>query len=250
MSSAELLEAFYAARRRGIPVAQSALNLGLEEALAAQLAVAYRFVAEGDQIAGWKVGLTSGRYRDLMGEGVRPFGFVLASSLFRDGDRVEFARAVPRLIEPEIALVLAEPLSGAVSREQAKAAVRGVAAAFELAELRVPLEEHSLLLGDALGQWGIVVGDEHPVPDGIDSVRMELRRGGETVATAISGETRDIDDPFLSLARLSAMLHRYGIGLQPGQWVITGSFAQMALDGPAEWRANFGGIGDVRADIG
>jgi len=33
----------------------------------------------GDSLAGWKVALTSGNARDLMGPGFRPFGYVLAS---------------------------------------------------------------------------------------------------------------------------------------------------------------------------
>jgi 2-keto-4-pentenoate hydratase len=48
-----------------------------------------------------------------------------------------------------------------------------------------------------------------------------------------------MDDPFLSLSRLCALLHRYGRGLEVGQRVITGSFCNRAVDGPGAWRTVF-----------
>jgi 2-keto-4-pentenoate hydratase len=54
-----------------------------------------------------------------------------------------------------------------------------------------------------------------------------------------------MDDPFLSLSRLCALLHQYGRGLEPGQRVITGSFCNETVKGPGGWRAVFSGIGEV-----
>ena len=40
----------------------------------------------GDRlVAGWKIGLTSGIARDSMGQGFRPFGYILADRVFASG---------------------------------------------------------------------------------------------------------------------------------------------------------------------
>ena len=82
--------------------------------------------------------MSSGAGRDMMGEGFRPFGYVLGSRVFGSGTRSR-SRALPALIEPELCLVLGEALAGVdVTPEQARAAVRGAAPAFEVIELRCP----------------------------------------------------------------------------------------------------------------
>ena len=54
-----------------------------------------------------------------------------------------------------------------------------------------------------------------------------------------------MDDPYLSLARVCRLLHKYGVGLEPGQPVITGSFCHHAVRQPGSYRAVFVGIGEV-----
>jgi 2-keto-4-pentenoate hydratase len=93
------------------------------------------------------------------------------------------------------------------------------------------------------------VGAQVPVDefvDGISGVAMELTRGDDVVARATAGVDLDIDDPFVSLSRLSNLLDRYGRGLEAGQPVITGKFAgPVPVEGPTSWTAKFSGIGEV-----
>lgn len=235
------------ARRAPGDVVLPAAGFGLDEALRLQLAVADRFVAGGDRVGGWKVGLTAGGTRDMMGEGFRPFGYVLERQVFSSGAEIDLGRMLNCGIEPELSVVVGSELSGCPSVDEVRAAVRGVAPAFELNELRVPGgrdADHATLVADGLGNWGIVVGDVVPMEALSDGLTVSLFRDGERVARETAG-VWPIDDPFLSVSRLVALLDRFGRRLEAGQTVITGSFATLRVQGPSEWRAEFEGVGNA-----
>jgi 2-keto-4-pentenoate hydratase len=240
------VEALYVARKNGEPPSGlDQMQFGLEEALALQLRVLDRFTRAGERLGGWKVGLTSGSARDRMGKDFRPFGYVLQSRIFPTGSAVPVAHIMNCAIEPELCLIIGSPLRGeAVDVAEAKAAVRALAPAFELNQRRVgPAGGPGLQLADGLAQWGIVVGPEASVRDGLVDTTVEFYRDQQFVETKTPGAT--MDDPYLSLARLCRLLHTYGLGLEPGQPVITGSFCHHAVRQPGTYRALFSGIGEV-----
>ena len=250
MDDSSVIDTLYAARKEGRAASIPSDGLDLQKALELQLAVADRFIAEGDEIGGWKIGLTSSSSRDLMGEGVRPFGYVLGSRILSPDDEIPWKTVFRCAIEPELCLIMGSALHGKVDSTEAKSAVRSVAAAFEINELRVGGHEadRTALVADGLVNWGIVVGAEVPVKqfDGISGVAVELTRDGEIVARAKAGDDLEIDDPFLSLSRLATLLGEHGRGLEAGQPVITGKFAgPLPVEGPGSWTATFSRIGDV-----
>ncbi|HXG22552.1 MAG TPA: hypothetical protein VNN62_26205 [Methylomirabilota bacterium] len=241
-----VIDTLYSARKHGSPLPElSQVQWGLAEALAAQLRVLGRFEADGERLGGWKVGLTSGRARDRMGSGFRPFGYILQSRILSSGATVSVAKITHCHLEPELCLILGAPLRGdTVEAADAKAAVRAVAPAFEINEMRVqPEAGPALLVADGLAQWGIVVGPEAPVRDGLINTTVEFYRDGQLLESKMPGAT--MDDPYLSLARLCRILHKYGLGLEPGQPVITGSFCHYAVTQPGAYRAAFSDIGAV-----
>ncbi len=221
----------------------------LDQGLALQLAVLELWKGRGERLGGYKVGLTSGAARDSMGVGFRPFGYVLASRIFRSGARIERARISRPRLEVELCLRIGSPLRGAeVTREQARAAVAGVAAAFEINELRVEGDaEPALRLADDLSQWGIVVGEERPPELASRDHRVELSRDGEPRARA--GPGHPIDDHFESLAALARRLHRFDLGLDAGQRVITGAYCRDGVAGPGRWQGSVGDLGDVEVEF-
>ena len=241
-----LIDTLYHARRNGTrPARMDPTPANLDEALAVQLRVLQRFETTGERLGGWKVGLTSGKARDRMGKDVRPFGYVLQSRVFQSGATLPVASIMDCQIEPELCLIVGSALRGeGVEREQAKAAVRAVAPAFEINEVRVqPTRDPLSLVADGLAQWGIVVGPEAPVRDGLVNTTVTFSRNGQVVETKTPGTT--MDDPYLSLARLCRLLHTFGLGLEPGQPVITGSFCHHAVTQPGSYSADFSGVGTV-----
>lgn len=240
---------FAGARAGGFDVAPLAGRYDLEEGLALQLGVLERWRAAGDERGGWKVGFTSGRSRDMLGPGFRPFGYVLRSRIFPSDARVPLARIARPSLEPELCLVARERLAGAdVTAAEARAAVSCVAAGFEINEARLRGElDPAALLADGLTQWGIVVGDRAAPQGLLSGLRVRLCCDGALRAEA--GPDYAIDDPFLSLARLAATLHRFGLAVEPGDHVITGAWARCAVEGSGRWTAEFGGIGSVSVEF-
>ena len=205
-----------------------------------------RLLAEGEQLGGWKLGLTSGRSRDAFGAGVRPFGFILASRIHPSGAILE---RLPGLgVENELCWVLAEPLAGdSVTAADARRAVAGVAPAFELNQSRLPDDAApGVRVADNLSQWGLVVGKLLSVPGAFDldalleELTVTLRCDGE-FCEQVSARGH-IDDHFESLARLARELARFGRSLAPGEHVITGAYTRQRVVHPATWRGEFGAI--------
>ena len=241
-----LIDTLYSARRNGTrPAHIDPTPADLDEALALQLGVLQRFETAGEHLGGWKVGLTSGKARDRMGKDVRPFGYVLQSRVFESGAAIPVSSIMQCHIEPELCLLVGSALRGQnIEREQAKAAVRAVAPAFEINEIRVQPGQGPLpLVADGLAQWGIVVGPEAPVRDRLVNTTVTFSHNGQVVETKTPGTT--MDDPYLSLARLCRRLHPFGLGLEPGQPVITGSFCHYAVTQPGSYSADFSGVGTV-----
>lgn len=241
-----VIDALYEARRDGKVLTQAmGGDLTFDEALAVQLAVLGRFLDDGEVLAGYKSALSSGRMRDRMGVGFRPFGFVTRNRLIKSGSSIPLASIANCRIEPELCVVLRAPLRGpGVTVEEARAAVVGVAAAFEINELRLgPARTDAMLVADGLANWGIVVGPVVPVPGPLPETRMRFYRDEVLINDVTPGD--DLDDPFLSLTRTTATFDRFGMGFEPGQHVMTGSFCASAVDQPATYRADFAGIGEV-----
>ena len=246
MNHAEVADALFRARKNGTePTALAGINIDHDAALKIQLDVLDRFAAAGEALGGWKAALSSGTSRDMMGKDFRPFGYVLKSKILKSGDVVARNAMFQCRIEPELCVILQTPLRGAkITAAQARDAVGAIAPAFEINDIRTRSEwGRPLLLADGLAQWGIVVGTAVPVRDGLVSTTVRFFENDTLLAAETPND--DMDDPFLSLARMCEVLHRFGRGLEPGQPVITGAFCRAPVKSASTFRAEFSGIGDV-----
>ena len=231
-------------------------DLSLDDGLALQLQLLERLQARGEQLGGWKVGLTSGTALDRMGPGFRPFGFILAGRIFASGDRAPLAGG-PDSVEGEVCFRLGESIAGAdVTPDDVRRAVcapgGAVAAGLELNDRgRYTGDVAALSIAANMTNWGIVVGDAiSPVPAGIDldDLRVDLRQDGREVGGQHA--RGHIDDHFLSLSRLVRQLARFDRGLEAGQHVITGAFVRTRVTGATRIEAEFSGIGRAGIEIG
>lgn len=230
----------------GSPPADESL-LDIRDGLRTQLAVLARFLDAGDGLAGYKIGWTSGDARTKAHEnGVRPFGYILASHVFESGPSLELAPIRSCRLEPEICLTLGQDLEGRhVTSDDAWRAVQSVAPAFEINEFR--LDDGSpvpLVVADGLRQWGIVVGEGRPV-DSVDVMRTRVEVWSDESKVSERSAEGYLDDPFVSLSRLTALLAEFDVGLQAGQRIITGSLSQHPIQGPGSWSADFSTMGTV-----
>ena len=224
----------------------------LRDGLRLQLAVLRRWRGADEEVGGWKIGWTSRSARDRGGPGFRPFGFVLTSRIFASGASLEGSLLTSGWLEPEICLIMGQRLAGPdVTVSEARAAVSGIAPAFEICLRRLPPGlSLAVSLGGDLNNWGMVVGSAQPPDLAIGDLTVEVRQSGSLIASGAS--TPDVlDDPFLSLTRVCRELDTFGLGLEPGQAVLTGSLAaQASLSQPGLTEASFGALGTVEVRIG
>jgi len=226
-------------------------DLDVDAGQALQVALLERYRADGRDVGGWKVGLTSGVGRDSFGKGVRPFGFVLANRIYKSNALLSLNTIGSCGVENELCFTLAERLGSGATADDARDAVATVAPAFEINQLRLRGRAGpGLAVGDNLSQWGLVIGTERAIPVGFDfdSLTIVLSRDGIAVETTQARE--HIDDHFQSLATLANRLARFGLGLERGHRVITGSYTRQSVPAPSRWTGAFGAeLGDVHVSI-
>ncbi len=223
-------------------------DLSVDDGERLQLALLDRWCDEGEALGGWKVGLTSGRSRDAFGAGIRPFGFILAGRILDSGATVEAERVRRCGIETELGFRIGRELAGsAVTPQDARAAVDAVAPAFEINERRIDAgAPPGARVADDLAQWGIVVGDDvSPVPRDFDfdALVVEMLFNGE-LADSVAAKG-NIDDHFVSIARLAQELAKFDLGLEPGQRIITGAYTRHQVQSNGRWEGRFGSLGGV-----
>jgi 2-keto-4-pentenoate hydratase len=217
-------------------------------ALALQLAVLERFLSDGDALAGWKVEFTAGAARDRLGVGYRPFGFILQSHTFASGAHIPWSSVSTGTtvrLDAEICLVLGRDVDHPMGPDEARRSVGEVMASFEITQRRrTPDCDDATVLADGCANWGIVTAATgRPPSDDLGGTVVRLLCDGAVVSVRDSAHV--VDDPFASLAALSATLAEYGQGLRAGQRVITGAFATSEV-GPGTWEGRFDGLGEVR----
>lgn len=223
------------------------VNLDFSSALQVQLGILDRRLKKGEELIGWKIGLTSIRVRERLGTNDQPFGYLLKSGVQASGARIPLSSIARGAgIENELCFTIGEtfPSSG-VTPEIARKATRAVSPGMEINEFRTLGKDFGLLVADDLAQWGIVPGEELPLTAQFnsDDVVSTLSRNGDVQSESFGREC--IDDHFLSLAVLANTLGRFGMRLEAGQKVITGSFSNHKVKEAGHWRADFGPIGSV-----
>lgn len=220
---AQRLDAALLARREIPRLTEDTPDLSLADAYQVTLAGIALREARGERVIAWKMGLTSLAKRQQMNLDRAIWGLLTDAMLVPNGGEVRVADGVHPKIEPEIALRLGAPLSGRVSREEAWAAVDGVAGALEILDSRyVGFKYFSLpdVIADNASSWRFVLGPWR-APLDVADLPMAMAVNGVTVqsgsSAAISGH------PVESLVQLCELLAEVGLSLPAGAVVMTGA---------------------------
>ena len=221
-------------------------RLSFDEALRIQLDILDRRLADGERLAGWKIGLTSATVRAHFGTERQPFGHILESGVIASPGEVALDDLVVGCgVEPELCVTMGSDLRGpGVTAHEARAAVGSIAPGMEINQKRSGgVTDFELSVADNLTQWAIVQGTALPVADDFDpdSLRVTMSCNGEVRADVVGRDV--IDDHFVSIATLANVLGEFGRHLEAGQRLITGSFSKHDVSRGDEWRTEFAGLG-------
>lgn len=223
--------------------------LEIAEGQQLQLEMLSRWQNTGEQLGGFKIGLTSGQARNSMGDGVRPFGFILQSRIIQNGGSVEHARIGRMGVENELVFNISEDIkANNVTPEVARSVVDGVAPGFEINQPRLQgAHSNGVRIADNLTQWGIVVGEFVHPDQNYDDLNVVLSND-DGVLQEIAAATH-IDNHFASIAALINGLYQYDMGLTKGMKVITGSYTRHIIKTAACFTGDFGAIGKVKLEV-
>ena len=220
-----------------------------DEGQALQFQLLDRWLNEGEELGGWKIGMTSGESRDALGVGVRPSGFVLKSRIFASGAQLPRSRLFKGGVENELCFIVGQALGDGATPTGAKSAIAGLAPGFEINQKRLPPgSAPGLRIADNLSNWGIVYGE--PITDALLSDNLsalqvtlsELTNTGETEIESVASDGH-MDPHYESLAILAQRLADFGHSLTPGQQVITGAYGKTPF-APGRFAGDFSlGIG-------
>ena len=210
-----------------------------------------------DRVVGYKIGLTATAAQRAMGCEQPIFGRIYADDVIPHGATLSRSAFLDPKIEPECGLLIGRRLGGAdVTTGQARSAVDGVVPAFEIADSRygVPARTVGDLIADNGAGAGAVVTLSDAVPtDQIDlgAVRLTVEVDGRTVCvdSPMAGGESD-DRPYELLAWLARQLAAQQLFLEPGQFVLTGSWiTPIDVTGPIRVRASYSGFGTVVVEM-
>ncbi|HEY1625345.1 MAG TPA: fumarylacetoacetate hydrolase family protein [Streptosporangiaceae bacterium] len=246
----ELLAA-YESREPVEPLTGRYEDLTLDDAYEIQTLQVSHWLEDGAQIRGHKVGLTSAAMQRQMGVDSPDYGVLLDRMFWREHEPIPASAFVQPRVEPEVAFVLAESLTGpGVTVADAIAAVGYVLPALELIDSRIKDWKIGLAdtIADNASSGGIVLGSS---PHALDAVDLRLSgcnlvKNGELAGTGASGAV--LGSPLSSLVWLANTLGAHGVVLEAGHVILPGSItASIPVAAGDVVTATFAGLGSVTA---
>lgn len=251
-----------AAEKSGVQIgllSQRFPDISMDDAYAIQSALMAAKQAEGRQIIGWKIGLTSRTMQRALAIDTPDSGVLFDDMLFQSGARIAKGRFIQPRIEAEIAFVMKAPLGGVdVTREDVLAATDYVTPSLEILDTRILRQDPDTgrvriitdTISDNAANAGIVLGQERHDPQDVDLrwVGAIVSRNGEVEETGLGAGV--LNDPVEGLVWLARRMHSYGQQIQAGQVVLSGSFISPieCPSGATIW-ADFGAFGAVSCDF-
>ena len=199
-------------------------GISVEEAYIVQKMSVGRRLERGERPVGMKMGLTSKAKMEQVGVHEPIYGRLTDGMIINDGGTFSIERGCHPRVEPEVAFVMKQPISGRVTDGEAAAAVEGVCAALEVIDSRYRDFKFTLpdVIADNTSASGFVLGSRLlPLPEvNLGNLGMIMEVNGKV--EQIGNSSAIYEHPLRSLVQLLHMLDRRGEGLKEGDVVLAG----------------------------
>ncbi|MBN1106719.1 MAG: fumarylacetoacetate hydrolase family protein [Deltaproteobacteria bacterium] len=224
-AATRLLEA-YKDQKPIDPLTEEFPDLTTEEAYRIQLLTIRSRVADGGKIVGKKIGLTSPAMQQMFNVGEPDYGHLLDDMLGYQGFGLSAAKLLQPRVEGEIAFILKKGIKGpGVTPTDVLRATAGVTAALEIIDSRIRDWKIKIqdTVADNASSGAFVLGARMLPVNDIDlrHVGFVLSKNGQTVGTGAGAAV--LGSPAQSVAWLANRLAAFGIGLEPGEIILSGS---------------------------
>jgi len=219
------------ARRTVTPLIEQDPALTIDDAYAISLDFLSRRVRDGEKIVGKKIGVTSKAVQDMLGVHQPDFGF-LTDAMFVEGviDIDAKALIAPRA-EAEIAFILKDGLTGpGVTAADVIAATASIAPCFEIVDSRITDWKIGIVdtVADNASCGVYVLGEQRLDPRGLDlpNLHVAVSKNGAPLSEGYGHAVQG--DPAQAVAWLANTLGAYGVTLDAGDVILSGSLVPLA----------------------
>lgn len=246
-------------RKQIAPLTQQYPAIDMDDAYAIQKRWVDRKIADGRSITGYKIGLTSRAMQMAMNIDTPDFGVLLDDMAFEDGDRIPAGDYLDPRIETELAFVLERPLSGEdVTVEQVLDATDYVIPTLELIaarSVRVDPETGYTrtvfdTIADNAANAAYITGGKKVGPRDIDLrwAGAMLHLNDSIEETGLAGGV--MGHPAHGIRWVCKRFARHGVGLEPGQLILAGSFTRPVAVSPGDRIfADYGTLGTINVEF-
>jgi 2-oxo-hept-3-ene-1,7-dioate hydratase len=255
---ANIARRLYAAEQTRTPIRQLSLDypdMTIEDAYTVQRALVALKVADGREVKGRKIGLTSKVMQRAVSIDEPDYGALFDDMFIEDGGRIPLGRYIRPRVEVELAFVLGEGLCGpGVTLFDVLRATEFVTPALEILDARVQMSDPETghlrtivdTIADNAADAGIVTGGRAVAPLDVDLrwVAALLYRNEQIEESGVAAAV--LNHPANGVAWLANRLARHGAHLDAGLIVLAGSFTRAVWARPGDtFHADYGPLGAI-----
>ncbi len=235
---AELAARLDESERTGEQIEQFSLQypeITIEDAYAIQQSWVEMKLRSGRIVKGHKIGLTSKAMQNTSNISEPDYGVLLDDMFFRDGADISVDRFIVPRVEVELAFVLARPLRGPdCTIFDVLNATEFVTPAMEIIDARIhPIDPETKVtrkvfdtISDNAANAGLIVGGRpfRPLEADMRWISAVLYRNGVVEESGVAAAV--LNHPANGVAWLANKLAHYGVGLEAGEVILSGSFTR------------------------
>ncbi|MED3661055.1 2-keto-4-pentenoate hydratase [Ureibacillus sp. FSL K6-8385] len=236
------------------PLTGAYKELNGQDAYAIQLALIQKKVREGARIKGLKIGLTSKAIQEMLNVYTPDYGFILDTMIYDENQPLPAHPFIQPKIEFEIAFVFKKKLQGPdVTVQDVIDATDYVVPSAEIIDSRIANWEIRFedTVADNGSSAGAILGKKRTSLEDIEdisNIEMTVWKNGEILDQASSSAV--LGNPLNAVVWLANEVGRYGISIEPGMFVLSGSLSKaVTFEQGDEFVADFGPLGDVKVNI-
>ncbi|MDC0507360.1 fumarylacetoacetate hydrolase family protein [Luminiphilus sp.] len=193
--------------------------------------LSHRLERDREVVVGKKIGVTSDAVQSMLGVFQPDFGFLTNTMTFANKSDIRIAgNMISPRAEGEIAFRLKSTLCGTANTEDdVLAATECIIPCFEIVDSRV--ENWQIAIQDTIADnasCGVyVLGDAELDPRQLDlpNIRIDVTKNGEQLSSGMGSAVQG--NPLTAVAWLANTLGAYGIDLEAGEVILSGSLVPL-----------------------
>ena len=257
--AAHSLDQAESSRTQTKPLTLDLPNMDMDDAYAIQKTWVELKLARGAKVSGYKIGLTSRAMQQAMKIDTPDYGVLLDNMAFANNTQISAADFLDPRIEAEFGFVMKRSLYGEeITLEEVLAATDYVVPALELISARSTRTDPETgytrnvfdTIADNAANAGYIVGDTEADPNTVD-LRFSgalLYVNGVIEESGLGGAV--MEHPGHGIRWVCKRFARHGIGLEAGQFVLSGSFTRpVPVQTGTQILADYGPLGKIKVDF-